>query len=83
MFLIEEIFKISKLSYSTVELIVLEVLIPGNRTAHRVCFIFSDSLNNNVNGKPDLDMDDFSAIGWFGEDDDLLNEIEDILKVGH
>ena len=24
-------------------------------------------------------MDDFSAIGWFGEDDDLLNEIDNIL----
>ena len=42
-----------------------------------ICHSFADSLNNN--DKTSSVMDDFSAIGWFGEDDDLLNEIDNIL----
>ena len=48
-----------------------------------LCFYLhiSDELDKNDNFVKKFKVEDLSQIGWFGEDDNLLSEVEDLLMV--
>ena len=43
--------------------------------------LISDELDKNDNFVKKFKVEDLSQIGWFGEDDNLLSEVEDLLMV--
>ena len=43
--------------------------------------LISDELDKNDNFVKKFKVEDLSQIGWFGEDDNLLSEVQDLLMV--